>query len=227
MLFQFQTLTIHFACAKVAMISSKPQSVNHAGKLGRMSEVAFRFVLMDPLRPVSVSGDVEALLGFSEQDFLTSKVQFRDRVHAEDAALTDSLFSSDLTKPSGNFNIRVRHADGKIRCIRGHFKKEPTPKGQIQLELQLADARTVKEPGDESFIASFKSLIEQTTDYIYIKNRNHVILAASQTLSNLIELNGGRIELVGTTDYDNHPEADRRHLLPARREGIRRRQAGE
>ena len=171
-----------------------------------MSEVAFRFVLRDSPQPVSVGGQVEALLGFSQQDFLTSKVQLGDRVHAEDAALADSLFSSDLTKPSGNFNIRVRHSDGKIRCIRGHFKKGPTPKGQIRLELQLADARTLKEQGDESLVASFKSLIEQTTDYVYIKNRNHVILAASQTLSNLIELNGGGIELVGTTDYDNHPE---------------------
>ena len=146
------------------------------------------------------------MLGFSEQDFLQCKIHLRDRVHREDSALADSLFSSDLTKSSGNFNIRVRHADGKIRCIRGHLKKGSHAEGRVQLELQLADARTVKEPGDESLIASFKSLIEQTTDYIYIKNRNHVILAASQTLSNLIELNGGTIDLVGTTDYDNHPE---------------------
>jgi hypothetical protein len=132
------------------MVSCETQPVNNAGKLGRMSEVAFRFVLMDPLQPVSVSGKVEALLGFSQQDFLTSKVQLGDRVHAEDAALANSLFSSDLTKPSGNFNIRVRHADGKIRCIRGHFKKKPTPKGKVQLELHLADARTLKEQGDES-----------------------------------------------------------------------------
>ena len=207
MLFLFQTLTIHFACAKLAMVSCETQTVNDAGKLGRMSEVAFRFVLRDPPQPVSVSGDVGALLGFSQQDFLTSKVQLRDRVHAEDTALADSLFSSDLAKPSGNFNIRLRHADGKIRCIRGHFKKESAPKGNAQLELQLADARTLKEPGDDFLIASFKSLIEQTTDYVYIKNRNHVILAASSALSDLIELDRGRIDLAGTTDYDNHPEA--------------------
>ena len=36
-------------------------------------------------------------------------------------------------------------------------------------------------------MASFKSLIEHTTDYIYIKNRNHVILAASQSLPNLTD----------------------------------------
>ena len=55
-------------------------------------------------------------------------------------------------------------------------------------------------------MTAFKTLIEQTTDYIYIKNRNHVILAASRTLPSLSESAKDRTDLVGTTDYDNHPE---------------------
>ncbi len=85
------------------------------------------------------------------------------------------------------------------------------------LDLSLQDARQVQEPGDASLITSFKSLIEQTTDYIYIKNRNHVILAASQMMLSLTEFAKERTELVGKTDYDIHPEevADEFYRLDA------------
>ena len=171
-----------------------------------MSYVAFRLELTVPPRQVSVDVGVKALLGFSAQDFLTATVHLKDLVHKGDTPLAASLFSSEAQKKSGIVRLRLRKADGKIVCVRAQFQKEASSNGPATLELQLADARTVTEPGDAALVNSFKSLIEQSTDYIYIKNRNHVILAASRMLPSLIETNGGRIELVGTTDYDNHPE---------------------
>jgi diguanylate cyclase (GGDEF)-like protein/PAS domain S-box-containing protein len=171
-----------------------------------MFDVAFRLELTVPPRQVSVDVGVKALPGFSAQDFLTAKVHLNDLVHKGDAALAASLFASDAQKKSGIVRLRLRKADGKIVCVRGQFRKEPSTGGPATLELQLADARTVTEPGDAALASSFKSLIEQSTDYIYIKNRNHVILAASGVLPNLIETIGGRKELAGTTDYDNHLE---------------------
>jgi diguanylate cyclase (GGDEF)-like protein/PAS domain S-box-containing protein len=172
-----------------------------------MSYVAFRIVLTDLPRVVSLDEEVEALLGFTRQDFLEAKVNLKDCVHRDDAALFDSLFFRDLQDSSGAVNLRLRRADGRILCTCGHFKKESSRDGTVTLELHLADARTVKAPSDASLVNSFKSIIEHSTDYIYVKNRNHVILAASQALPKLIEFNGGRTELVGTTDYDNHPES--------------------
>jgi diguanylate cyclase (GGDEF)-like protein/PAS domain S-box-containing protein len=188
------------------MVTCESEDVLDAGKLGPMSYVAFRLVLTEPPRVVSLSGEVEQLLGYGQQDFLGAKVHFKDCVHRDDAPLIASLLSSDLEKRNGNFNLRLRRADGKIICACGKFKKERSDDGSLSLELQLADARSVKGPGDAALISSFKSLIEHSTDYIYIKNRNHVILAASRALPSLIESNGGRTTLVGTTDYDNHPE---------------------
>ena len=168
--------------------------------------VALRIELSDPPRYVSLSSGMETLLGFSPQDFLSSRVHLKDRVHRDDAGLLDSLFSPGLEQPSGTLHLRLRRADGKMICACARFSKQRSPDGTTLLELELADARSVKEPSDESLVSSFKSLIEQSTDYIYIKNRHHVILAASRTLPSLIESNGGRTQLVGTTDYDNHPE---------------------
>ena len=90
--------------------------------------------------------------------------------------------------------------------MKGKFEQTHTANGEVELALDLADARTVNEPGDAILMTAFKTLIEQTTDYIYIKNRNHVILAASRTLPSLSDAAKNRTDLVGTTDYDNHPE---------------------
>jgi hypothetical protein len=176
-----------------------------------MLDAAFRYVLSKPPRLASASGSVKALTGLSQEDFLASRldasgVDLRDRVHGEDVAFFDSLFSPDIQPPSGRFNIRIRHADGTIRCVKGNFEKAHAPNGEIELQLHLSDARTVSEPGDSILINSFKTLIEQTSDYIYIKSRNHVILAASRTLPSLSDSAKAQTDLIGTTDYDNHPE---------------------
>ncbi|MGA9060289.1 MAG: EAL domain-containing protein [Terracidiphilus sp.] len=172
-----------------------------------MSNPAFCFALNGSLRLVSVRGGTEALLGYSPEAFITSKVQLRERVHPDDADLAESLFSPDLKNRTGVFNIRLRHADGRIRCFKGHYtKKRRRPGEDVFLDLHLEDARNVREPGDEFLVTSFKTLIEQTSDYIYVKNRNHVILAASRTLPDLTESAKDRSELEGKTDYDIHPE---------------------
>ena len=154
----------------------------------------------------SVSGDVVGLLGFSGEDFLNSNVLLNDRIHPEDAALAASRFSAGNEESSGNVILRIRHADGRIRVLRGQFKKQSSPRGGKVLDLLLEDVRNLSEPGDALLAANFKTLIEQSSDYIYVKNRNHVFLAASHTVPSLTESARDSSELVGKTDYDIHPE---------------------
>ncbi len=75
------------------------------------------------------------------------------------------------------------------------------------LQLELADARQLAEPGDAVLLSSFKPLISQTNDYLYIKNRDHVFLAASRQLAKFTESVNDSADLAGKTDYDVHPEA--------------------
>jgi len=171
-----------------------------------MENATFCFALSSPPRLVSAGEDVDFLLGYSQEEFHSARVQLRDRIHPEDAGLAEALFSQNHTDTSGSVNLRIRHADGKIRCLKARYAKTHTRDDGFKLDLWMEDVRKVSEPSDAILIASFKTLIEHSNDYIYIKSRNHVILAASQTMPNLIESNGGRTELVGTTDYDNHPE---------------------
>jgi len=172
-----------------------------------MSNASFCFALSEPPRLVSVDGDVEGLLGYSGKEFLTAKAHLKDLIHREDAGIAGSLFSPDLKDRSGVCNIRVRHADGRIRCIKGQYIKRPGRAAkEALLDLILEDARKVREPGDGLLVRNFKTLIEQTGDDIYIKNRNHVFLAASRAVPNLTDTAKDPSELVGKTDYDIHPE---------------------
>ena len=80
-----------------------------------MLGVVFRFVLKDPPELVSVSADVEPLLGFTHEEFLAAKVRFADRIHPDDADIQDLLFSPTTRDHTGVVNVRLRHADGRIR----------------------------------------------------------------------------------------------------------------
>jgi diguanylate cyclase (GGDEF)-like protein/PAS domain S-box-containing protein len=172
-----------------------------------MTGATFCFALRSPPEIVATGEGVEALLGYAREDFLAAKVQLQDRIHPEDANLAKSLFSPNSPNASGSVNLRIRHADGRIRCFKVRYVKERARKRPAQLKLFLEDARKVIEPGDAALIASFKSLTERTDDYIFLKNRNHVILAASRSLPEFTEAAIEAAELVGKTDYDLRPEA--------------------
>jgi diguanylate cyclase (GGDEF)-like protein/PAS domain S-box-containing protein len=172
-----------------------------------MTDAAFCFVLKAPPRLVSAGEGVESLLGYTREDFVAANVQLQDRIHPEDAGLAESLFSPDSSDTSGSVNLRIRHADGRIRCFKARFVKKRARKGPPQLELTLEDARKVTEPGDRHLLSSFKTLIEHTSDFIFLKNRNHVILAASRSVPEYTESATEAAELAGKTDYEIHPEA--------------------
>jgi len=172
-----------------------------------MSDATFCFVLNPPPQLVSVGDDAEALLGYAKEEFLSARVELKDRIHPEDAGVAEALFSPKSAKTSGSVNLRIRHADGRIRCLKVRYAKTHKRGGGPKLNLWIEDARKVSEPGDAGLIVSFKTLIEHTDDYIFLKNSNHVILAASRSLANLTESAKQVTELVGKTDYEIHPEA--------------------
>jgi len=74
------------------MISCLAQAKADAEGQGPMPIATFCFVLKSPPRLVSAGEDVEALLGYSREEFLAARVQLLDRIHPEDAGLAETLF---------------------------------------------------------------------------------------------------------------------------------------
>jgi diguanylate cyclase (GGDEF)-like protein/PAS domain S-box-containing protein len=166
--------------------------------------------LTAPITVLSVTDDIEDLLGFNAGDFLTGKVSLKDKIHAHDQDIADDLFSIGTNKTPAIFNIRIRQANGRIRCVKGHYTKEPDASGaDVNLALLLQDAKSLSRNqsqsqslGGQSMVFNFKAMMENTDDYIYFKDNNHVFTGASQTLVAITAPTEHWTDLLGLTDYD-------------------------
>jgi diguanylate cyclase (GGDEF)-like protein/PAS domain S-box-containing protein len=174
-------------------------------------EGTFRLSLTERLKVLAASDSVEALLGFKPEDFLTSRVRLQDRIHPGDSEIAELLFSREnpdhIQASPGSFNLRIRHADGRIRCIRGQYSRQAGPDGEDILDLLLQDAKSLwKGPQDQSLPANFKAMLEGTDDFIFFKDRNHVLTCVSQNVDALLAHLRSGPTLLGLTDYDLFPE---------------------
>jgi diguanylate cyclase (GGDEF)-like protein/PAS domain S-box-containing protein len=168
----------------------------------KVLQASVRLALTAKLPVLSVSDGVEALLGFKPEDFLSSRVSLKERIHPDDSDSADALFSPEIQRGAGGFNIRMRHADGRIRCIKGHCAKQAGPGGGPPvLDLLLQDAATlIEDAGEFPMMANFRAMMESSEDLICFKDRNHVFTAVSQTA---MPISGkSSADMVGKTDYD-------------------------
>jgi hypothetical protein len=132
---------------------------------------------------LSVCDGIVELLGFRPEDFLTGAVTLIERIHPHDQDIAEIWFGCAREEARGALNVRVRQANGRIRCIKGEYDKSLTDSGGVVLELLLTDAKSLPRTLDDaSSTLNFRAMMENSDDYIYFKDRNHVFTGASQTL---------------------------------------------
>lgn len=167
---------------------------------------AFTFRLAGELRFAAVEGHTSDVLGFDAEDFRSGKISLLDQMHPDDADLRDRLFAGD-DSDGETVCLRLRHADGRIRCVEGHVEKT-----HQELKLTLRSASTAPSSGD--LPASLRSILDHAEERSFFKDRNHVFTAASALLiEKLQRVLQGR-SLIGLTEYDLLPEREvDRHYL--------------
>jgi PAS domain S-box-containing protein len=102
--------------------------------------------------------------------------------------------------------LRVRQANGRIRCLVAEYDHGLTEAGTV-LNLRLRDAKSLFDPTDALAANSgFRSMMESTNDFIFFKDRHHVFTGASQTLVSVTQPSTHWTDLIGRTDYDVFPE---------------------
>lgn len=165
--------------------------------------------LPSPMSVLSVTDSFYDLLGFAADDFLSGKITLPSRIHAHDQDIAEVLFSTEIEPASGRFNIRLRHADGRIRCVKGQYAKTINSiSNTITLNLLLLDAKSLsQQQGNQTMMVNFKAMMENSDDYIYFKDINHVFTGASQTLVSITAPSEHWTDLIGQTDYDVFSEA--------------------
>jgi PAS domain S-box-containing protein len=181
-------------------------------------EVVFKFLLTEPIRVLSVSDSIQCLLGFQPEEFFSGHVALQSLIHPHDLDLADHLFS-DALPSSDTFTLRLRQASGRIRIVRAHYTKKLDAVGYTVLELLLQDVKGLYQPhADFPMMVNFRAMMENTDDYIYFKDHNHVFTGASQTLVSLCSPAEHWTDLLGQTDYDVFPEeyADIYYMLEKR-----------
>jgi hypothetical protein len=173
------------------------------------TEAGMRLALADPPRVLSVNGCIEELTGFAPRDWLSSTISLRDRIHPGDTATSNVLLSPDLLNPYGSANLRIRHADGRIRTIRANFTKAQYENTEpVILSLSLEPTQSEPDPSLKTVADSFGSLMDHTDDYMYLKNQNHAFVSATSRMSDLIGDHDRKVDFIGKTGYDLYPEAD-------------------
>jgi diguanylate cyclase (GGDEF)-like protein/PAS domain S-box-containing protein len=176
---------------------------------GPLIQAEFRLALDERLTVLSVGTGIDALLGISAEDFLNSRVSLKDRIHTDDADIAGILFSPESEDKSGTFNFRLRHADGKIRCVRGQYSRERGKiPGSAALNLLLQDAKSLYGNSDEpASLTTIDPVMDIVEESLYFKNRNHVFTGANRkALQDWSNVGGDGAGLLGLTDYDLFPE---------------------
>lgn len=171
--------------------------------------VKFRYGLTDVASLTSAEPmGADEVAGYPVQDFAVGAVSLRDLIHAGDDDVADVIFSSSVGTAEQTGNLRLRHRNGRIVCFKATFGKSRCGEtGGTKLELLLQDAKTL--PRTMEYITdstALCSMMENTTDFIYFKDRNHVFTGASHTLVALCHTSEHWTDLLGRTDYDVFPE---------------------
>jgi len=173
-------------------------------------QAKFCLALNDRMTMLSVDAGIEALLGFDAPAFLTGEVNLRDRIHPDDADVAVRLFSQAATDGSGIVNLRLRHANGRIRCVRGSFNKtQGKPGGSRVLEVLLEDAASLHNvKAQPARLTSIEPMMDFVGEVLYFKNSDHVFTAFNRAARQLFCRNAPDSPgPIGLTDYDLFPEA--------------------
>jgi len=175
---------------------------------GRIAEVSLEFALGDPPRLLAAHGPTRKVLGFAAGDLLSDQITFQGRIHPGDADLAAAIFSAAGAASSGTACLRVRHADGRIRCLDTDFQTAGNGAG-ARVCLRLRDAKEIwRHTNLEERSANFRALVENTSEAMVFKNINHVYTAASPVFKEAVQYALAGRDLIGLTDYDFLTEED-------------------
>lgn len=128
------------------------------------------------------------LLGYPAQALLKGQPTFISLIHSDDQDIALRLFALEPTRETGQVVLRLRHADGRIRCTRGDYAHSIGSDGEHWLALGLINVKNLVHPFESKHrSASFIAMMINTDDYIVFKSRHRVFVGASQTLVNITQ----------------------------------------
>jgi len=187
-----------------------------------VQEAKLRLAFNDSLNVLSTSHSVESLLGYKPADLLSGKIPFATLLHPGDLLKVREILLAESNHLSGRINVRLRHADGRIRCVRLEYARDGIPNREPTLEVTLKNGSSGDAPGttrdeeDDGASLNLRAVIESMEECAYVKDRHHAIVVANRNYCALFpNALGQPRDLTGLTDYDLFREeyADQSYAL--------------
>ena len=175
-------------------------------------EAVFRIRRSSGREVVAAEGCVEMLLGYAPELILRGAIRLTDRIHPKDADVVMRIFAVERERDGLGKNrwenLRLRHADGTMRCMRASVRRAADGADDSFLQLTLQDARHVAASrGGFDLPPHLRALMESTDDMVYFKDRHHVLVAMNERVREAAEdLSGPGKSALGLTDYELFPE---------------------
>ncbi len=174
-----------------------------------MSVAALTFLLnANGLHCQQIDGDIATMTGYDITDFLSGQRRFDDLFHEDDQDICDEIFSHRPQTSSRPQTCRFYHKSGEVKILSLIHYKRPSSEGKetiILLTCQLPERRSEDILG-ETAMTNYLAMLENTDDYIYFKDRNHLFTCASQTLVKITDPSERWTDLIGKTDYEVFPK---------------------
>ncbi len=138
---------------------------------------------------------------------ITTPLNIATITHPQDRELF-SIVPSMLDR-TFELHFRIVRESGAIVIVKGKFKPlfEHDLEDTVIFLVHWTDVNhLVKNMNDTNILrANFEAMLEHTDDFIYFKDTNHIVMAASDTLAIITGYQKG-YEIVGKTDYDIFPK---------------------
>jgi len=170
--------------------------------------VKMSFLLaQDKLCCLTVSHDLDLSIGYTSQDFLSESPSFNSLFHPDDSDVSNAIFFHSTETEPVHLTFRIISKNGLVKILSASYTKLfNSEKQETVIELSLLPIYSLDlDVANRSVLSNFIALLENTDDYIYFKDRNHVFTGASQTLVNITDPSEHWRDLIGKTDYDVFP----------------------
>lgn len=144
-----------------------------------------------------VDGDLKGLLETPVKDLLDEKFALKDLVYQLDYDVLETIQNELHNHQSLSKTIRLKNDNRKVVIARLDVLKQAN---EVRVIIQIA-TDLAKRVSDDILIYNFHAMMENTNDFIYFKDRNHVFTAASDSLVSLTSVDS-REDLIGKIDYE-------------------------
>lgn len=153
-----------------------------------------------------VHGEIEQLTSYRSDELLAGAPSFASVFHPDDQDICSAIFSASLQHEPVSLTFRIVNRSGQVKILSATYSKRADAEGRTSISVKLKAPSGIHVDMVKDYaLNNYITMLEDTDDFIYFKNREHVFTGASQTLVDITEGTQLWTDLIGKVDYEVFP----------------------